>query len=170
MATVTIKKVWPLVVLDVIALALVYFLPALSHLSSIPLYIIEPFRLMIFVSLIVFNNKHNALILAVTLPLFSFAIAAHPLLAKSILISIEMVVNVLAYSMLIKRINKPFFAILISIVLSKVVYYLVKFGFISFGLLSMSLFSTSLLIQMVVIIVTASLFGYFKKQENNNNK
>lgn len=159
----TIKKTWPIITFDILALVLMYFLPAISHLTAIPFYIIEPFRLMILVSLVVMNNKYNALLLAVTLPLFSFIIATHPLFAKAMLISIEMVFNILVYSWLIKKINKPFWVILISIVISKAGYYLLKFGFISMGLLSMSLVSTSLLVQLAVAFITALLFGQIYK-------
>lgn len=158
-----IKIVCPIILLDLIALLLVYFLPALSHVTTFPFYIIEPFRLMVLVSLVVMNNKHNALLLALTLPLFSFIIATHPLFAKAMLISIEMVVNVFVYTWLIKKINKPFWVILISIVVSKAGYYLLKYGFISMGLLSMSLVSTSLLVQLAVAVVTALLFGQIYK-------
>ena len=158
-----IKKVWPVALLDIVAMALVYFMPALAHLTAIPFYVIEPFRLMILVSLVVMNNKHNALLLAVTLPLFSFIIASHPLFAKAMLISIEMVFNVLVYTWLIKKINKPFWVILISIIISKTGYYLLKYGFISMGLLSMSHISTSLLVQLAVAVVTALLFGSIYK-------
>lgn len=163
MITIGIKRFWAVVVLDVFALMLVFFLPALAHLTAIPFYIIEPFRLMTLVSMVVMNSKHNALLLAVTLPLFSFIIAAHPLFAKAMLISIEMVFNVLVYSWLIKKINKPFWVILISIIVSKTGYYLLKYGFISMGLLSMSLISTSLLVQLAVAVVTALLFGQIYK-------
>lgn len=163
MKTVTIKKVWAIVLLDYFALILVFFIPTLSHLTTFPLYIVEPFRLMVLISLVVMNNKHNAILLAVTLPLFSFVIATHPLLAKAILISIEMVFNVLIYSLLIKKINKPFWVILVSIVISKAGYYLLKCGFISMGLLSMSLVSTSLLMQLIVAFITALLFGQIYK-------
>ena len=163
MTTVAIKRAWPVMVLDVLALLLVYFLPALTHLTTIPFYIIEPFRLMVLVSLVVMNNKHNALLLAVTLPLFSFLIATHPLFVKALLISIEMVFNVLIYSWLIKKINKPIGVILISIVVSKAGYYLLKYGFISMGLMPMSLVSTSLMVQLAVAIVTALLFGQIYK-------
>lgn len=163
MTTTIIKKTWPIALLDIVALALVYIMPALAHLTAIPFYIIEPFRLMVLVSLVLMNNKHNALLLAVTLPLFSFIIATHPLFAKAMLISMEMVFNVLVYSWLIKKINKPFWVIIISIVLSKAVYYLLKYGFISMGLLSMSLVSTSLLVQLIVAVATALLFGQIYK-------
>lgn len=163
MTTITFKRTWSVAVLDVLALLLVYFLPIFAHFTAIPFYIIEPFRLVVMVSLVVMNNKYNALLLAVTLPLFSFIIATHPLLAKAMLISVEMVFNVFVYSWLAKKINKPFWVILISIVVSKAGYYLLKYGFISMGLLSMSLVSTSLLIQLAVAVATALLFGQIYK-------
>lgn len=163
MTTIAIKRAWPIIVLDVSALLLVYFLPALTHLTAIPFYIIEPFRLMVLVSLVVMNNKHNALLLAVTLPLFSFIIATHPLFVKAMLISIEMVFNVLVYIWLINKVNKPFWVILFSIIVSKAGYYLLKYGFISVGMLSMSLVSTSLLVQLAMAVVTALLFGQIYK-------
>lgn len=163
MTTITIKRAFLVVVLDVLALLLVYFLPALTHFTTIPFYIIEPFRLMILVSLVVMNSKNNALLLAVTLPLFSFLIAIHPFFAKALLISIEMVFNILVYAWLIKKINKPFWVILFSIFVSKAGYYLLKYGFISMGLLSMSLVSTSLLVQLAVAVVTALIFGQIYK-------
>ena len=85
MITIGVKRFLAVAVLDVFALMLVYFLPAFTHLTAIPFYIIEPFRLMILVSLVVMNNKHNALILAVTLPMFSFIVATHPLFIKAML-------------------------------------------------------------------------------------
>lgn len=163
MTTVAVKRFVPIAAFDVVALALVYFMPALAHITTIPFYIIEPFRLMILVSLMVMNSKHNALLLAVTLPLFSFIIATHPLFVKAMLISIELVFNVLVYSWLIKKMDKPFWVILISIVISKAGYYLLKYGIISMGLLSMSLVSTSLLVQLAVAVVTALLFGQIYK-------
>lgn len=162
--TITIvKKALPIALLDILALAIVCFMPAMAHLTAIPFYIIEPFRLMVLVSLVVMNNKYNALFLAVTLPLFSFILAAHPLFVKAMLISIEMVINIFVYSSLIKKTNKPFVAILMSIFISKAGYYLLKYGFISARLLSMSLITTSLLVQLAVAIVTAVLFGQIYK-------
>ena len=168
MTTTIIKKTLPIAIFDLFAVALVYFIPALAHLTAIPFYIIEPFRLMVLISLVVMNNKHNSLLLAVTLPLISFIIAMHPFFVKAMLISVEMVVNVLVYSLLMKKIKKPSLAILLSIVVSKAGYYLLKYGFISMGLLSMSLISTSLLVQLAVAVVTALLFGQIYKQSKES--
>ncbi len=132
---VTSKKL-PVLAFDFLALCFVYFIPALSHLTAIPFNLIEPFRIMVLVSLVVMNNQNNALVLSVTLPLFSFVIASHPLFAKSLLISLEMLCNVLVYSYMSKRINKPFWVLLMSIFISKAAYYLLKYSFLLMGVLS----------------------------------
>jgi len=161
--TTAIKRVLPIAALDVVALAMAYFMPAIAHLTAIPFYVIEPFRIMVLISLVIMNNKQNAMVLAITLPLFSFAIAIHPLFPKALLISIELMFNVQIYSFLTKKISIQFLTLLISVVVSKAAYYLLKFGFISVGLMSTSLISTSLLIQVVVSVATALLFCLFQK-------
>lgn len=161
-----IKKSWSTVVLDILAISVVYYLPALTHLTSVPLYVIEPIRIMVLISLIVLNNKKNALLLAVTLPLFSYFIATHPLLIKALMISGEMAINILVYSSLIKKVNKPSLVLMVSIIVSKICYYLIKTGFVTTGLLTTSIVSTSLTIQIVVVVITALLFGQVQKSLN----
>ena len=164
MAITTAKKsIWPIAVLDAIALGMVYFVPAISHLTSIPFYIIEPLRIMVLISLVVFGSKRNALLLAITLPLFSFAIAAHPVLVKSILISVELIINVLAYTLMVKKFGAPFWPLLITIMVSKLAYYLMKYIFISVGFLSSSLVSTPLMTQFIVAILTTIVFYFLHK-------
>ena len=165
MSTKTIKTIWPIALLDVLAFVLIYYLPALSHLTPIPFYLIEPLRLMVLTSLVIMQNKHNALLLAITLPLFSYFITAHPLFAKSVLISIELVLNVVVYSILCKRIKTPFIVLLLSILTSKVFYYLLKFLFIHCGFLSTNLVSTSLLIQGIVALITALLLSCIQNKK-----
>ena len=155
---------WPVVALDGLALLLAYFMPALAHLSSIPLYVIEPFRLVVLASLVLMNNKRNAFLLAGTLPFFSYAVATHPLLAKSFLMSVELIINVFVYTFLNKKIGRPFISLLLSIGISKFFYYLMKYCFISFGILSMSLVSTSILIQTIVAIITSLLFSSIQRR------
>lgn len=82
-------------------------------------------RLMLVLAM-VHTHRKNAFILALTLPLFSFFISAHPVLLKSLLISAELVVNVVLFYLLLKRIH-VFPAIFLSIWLSKVFYYGIKY-------------------------------------------
>ena len=89
--------------LDIFALVFVYFVPTLSHLAQLPLYLLEPMRIMLILA-IAHTTRKNAYLLALTLPLFSFVISMHPSLVKSILITAELLLNVWLFYFLLKKI------------------------------------------------------------------
>jgi hypothetical protein len=134
--------------------------PALSHMLALPVYLIEPMRLMLIIAL-VHSSKANAYILAFTMPLFSFVVSSHPSFYKMLLISIELGLNVFLFYMIVDRVKNGFSAILASIVLSKLVYYALKFGFIGFALIGGSLVSTPLLIQLITALIYSTYLAIF---------
>ena len=160
--------VWQSLLMDILAVAFIYLVPTIAHLTSLPIYLIEPMRLMLILAL-VHTNKTNAIIIALTLPLFSFAISSHPVLLKMILISGELLINVLLFYWLKALMKKVFPAILLSILLSKLVYYAAKYFIISFGLLEMSLVSTPLYIQAITTVIFSTylfvVFRYYKGEK-----
>ncbi|MGE0090725.1 MAG: hypothetical protein AB7S50_14730 [Bacteroidales bacterium] len=148
---------------DIAALAFIYFVPAISHLLSLPVYLIEPMRLMLVLAL-VHTSKQNAYIIALTLPLFSFLISAHPVLPKMILISFELVLNVFLFFAILKRFNNTFLAILVSIISSKLIYYIIKFGLIKLTLIDSGLISTPIAIQVIMTLVFSGyLYSFYRK-------
>ena len=156
----TIKSV----IFDLHAIVLVYFIPSLVHLTGIPLYYAEPMRIMLILAL-VHTNKVNAYVLAATLPLFSFAIASHPVFLKSMLIALELSLNVYLFYLLLRFMKSVFPAILLSIVLSKLIYYVLKFTLLSFMLIDGSLISTPLYFQLITsLVLSAYVFFFLKKQ------
>ena len=153
-------------VLDVFALAFIYFLPAISHMLSFKLYLIEPMRLMLVLAL-VHTNRKNAYLLALTLPLFSFLISAHPVLIKTILISAELAVNVALFYFLVKRVHVlP--AIFLSIWLSKIFYYGLKYVSILTIFPGERLIGTPLLIQLSTSVVfSLYLFAFLRNKDRS---
>ena len=141
-------------IFDLFAIAAIYMVPTFSHLFALPIYFIEPMRLMLILA-IAHTSKKNAYLLAATLPIFSFVVSAHPVFLKTLLISGELLVNVWLFFLLSERIKNKFGAMVISIAISKMAYYAIKFILLSFVLLQGSLISTPILIQMV----TMFLFG-----------
>lgn len=153
------------ILLDITALAFIYFVPTLSHMLSVPLYLIEPMRLMLVLAL-VHTNKRNSYILALSMPLFSFLISGHPVFAKMFLIGIELSLNVFLFYLLANKMKNMFPAIFISILLSKTVYYLLKFAMIRLAIIDSSLIATPLLIQLVMTLVFSSyLFIILRNRE-----
>lgn len=143
------------IVIDIFALAFIYFVPTISHLLNVPLYLVEPMRIMLILA-IAHTSKRNAYLLALTLPLFSFLISAHPNVFKALIITLELMLNVWLFYTLSTKVNQ-FIAIFSSIIISKIVYYLLKFGLISFAVLQTGLISTPLYLQL---ITTVAFSGY----------
>jgi hypothetical protein len=113
---------------------------------------------------IVHTSKRNAYFLALLLPLFSFLISAHPQIPKMFLICSELTLNVWLFQMLREKISNNFISMFLSIVVSKIYYYLIKLLLLSFTLLSGELFSTPLFIQLSVGIIL-SLYVYITVKE-----
>ncbi len=152
---------------DLSALTVIYLVPTFSHLIGFPLYLIEPMRIMLILAM-VHTNKTNAVIIALTLPVFSFLISGHPVLPKMMLIAAELLVNVVIFYFLTKKLNKVFPAILLSILLSKLMYYGLKFSLIQLAFLDSGLVSTPIYIQVIMTFVLSGyLYLFLRKQENN---
>ena len=117
--------------IDFSLLLMIYFLPAISHLFAFPVYYLDPMRIALVVALI-HTSKKNAFIIALTLPLFSFLISSHPQIIKSFLLSAELVINLGLFFLLKDKLKNVFTSLFLSILISKVVYYSLKFAFISF--------------------------------------
>lgn len=152
-------------IINAAALLLIYFTPAISHLLNFPLYLAEPMRLMLILAM-VHGDKRNAYLLAVTLPLFSFAISAHPVFYKMLLISAELTLNVWLFFMLRNRLKNDFAAMLSAIILSKLAYYLFKAIFISVALIGPGLISTPIWIQLLTSVLFS---GYVFLMWTKNN-
>ena len=83
---------------------------------------------------------------------------------KNILISVELVTNLFVFFILIKRINITFLSVFISIVVSKIIYYLIKYAIVLLGVLEMEIISTAIYIQFIVAIVLSLLFAWGYKK------
>ncbi len=147
------------ILVNTLAICVIYFTPALSHLLNFPLYLIEPMRLMLVFAL-VHTNKKNAYLLALTLPIVSFLISGHPVFFKMLLIAFELSFNVLLFYLLIKSVSNLFMAAIGSILLSKLAYYGIKYLLLKSLLLNGTLISTPLYIQ-IIMSLAFTLYIYF---------
>jgi len=154
---------------DLFALLFIYFIPTFSHFLSLPLYLIEPMRIMVILAMI-HTNKRNAYLIAFTLPLFSTLISFHPVFAKTLLISTELCLNVFLFFFLTKWIKNQFLTMAVSILLSKVFYYIIKFVLISTLIIDSSLISTPIIIQLVMMILLSTYVFFTLKQKFIKNK
>jgi hypothetical protein len=153
------------ILFDTSALAFIYFLPAVSHLLSFPLYLLEPMRIMLVLS-VAHTSRKNAYIIALTLPVFSFLISSHPSILKSLLITGELLINVWLFFYFSDKFKNIFTSAVLSIIVSKILYYAFKMLFISAGMLNSELISTPILLQLsVTLVLSGYLFFILNKRE-----
>ena len=143
---------------DAAAVLFVFAVPALSHLTSVPFYLLDPMRMAVLGALLFSRNWKNALVLALALPLFSFAVSGHPVYPKFLLIAAELSVNVLLFAWLSRKMNAGV-AAFVSILLSKVLYYGFKAAVLSAGLLQVELISTTIWWQLGVAVGLSAAFA-----------
>ena len=144
------------IVFDLLALLFIYLVPAISHLISFPIYYLEPMRIMLILA-IVHTTRKNAYLIALTLPLFSLLISAHPSLIKTSLVTAELLLNVWLFFFISEKLSNKTLSIFLSIVVSKLFYYLVKFLLVTSALIGGDLIATPIYIQIIMLFV---LSGY----------
>ena len=114
--------------------------------------------------------KWNAIALAAMLPIVSFAVSGHPVFPKNLVMSGELVVNVLLFYLLRSKTGKYATSVFGSMIISKMLYYFVKYLLISGGLLQMTLFSTSIYYQLGVVLLFTLLFLIYDSKNENNER
>jgi hypothetical protein len=150
------------VLLDLLFTAIVLLVPTLSHLTGFPFYVFEPMRLLV-ISYLLFTRSKNSYFLAISLPLFSFLVAGHPVLFKMPLVAIDLLLNVAIFNFLSRKWMNIYFSVIFSVLLSKIVYYLLKSTFISLGFLGSGLFETSIYYQLFNVAILSGIgFLYLK--------
>ena len=144
------------IVFDLIALLAIYLVPAVSHLLSFPVYYLEPMRIMLILA-IVHTTRKNAYLIAFTLPLFSLLISAHPSLIKTSLVTGELLLNVWLFFFISEKLSNKTLSVFLSIIVSKIFYYLIKYLLITSAVMVGDLISTPIYIQIIMLFV---LSGY----------
>lgn len=152
-----VNKLAKTALIDVLLVAAVCLLPALSHLAAVPFYKLNPMLLLLLSGMILVNDRRNAYLLAVALPFVSSMLVGMPTTICAVCIAVEYIVLVSIFNLFCKRSGFVgiFAAIFGAIVLAKLVYYGMKWLLLSPEVL----ISTPILLQLVVTIATAALFA-----------
>jgi hypothetical protein len=149
--TLTLPKKRDLV-FDSAALTFIGLAPAFAHFASLPVYMIEPMRLMLILAL-VHTNRMNAWLLAAILPLFSYLVSGHPEPLKMAVITAELLANTGLYLILTLLKTHPFIAMFVAIVISKAFCYALYMLLFPWSFVIAEAQAGFLIIQGVVTIV-----------------
>ncbi|TVQ16611.1 MAG: hypothetical protein EA361_03895 [Bacteroidetes bacterium] len=157
--------------LDGFALAFIYLMPTFSHILPFPVYFMEPMRIMVVLAMM-HTHRNNAYILALTLPVFSFVIATHPVFFKALLIAIELTAMVGIFYLL-RRYMQGVAAIFSAIILSKVFYYAMKLLAVQWALITLrpneSIVGIALWIQLLTTLVISGYVWFILHKKKNAN-
>lgn len=144
------------VLIDISAFLMIYLAPSFAHLTGIPVYMAEPMRIMLILAMM-HSSRVNAVILALTLPLFSFLVSGHPESIKMLIITGELLANVLLFYFLIRKNIHPWFAMFSAILVSKFLCYTAYWPLISFSFMVSEATPFFLLIQ----VITTTIFSFY---------
>lgn len=140
------KELVKALLLDMMALAFIYFTPSIAHLLNFPVYMLEPMRVMLILSL-AHSTRKNSYLLAFTLPLFSFLVSGHPEAVKMMIITSELVLNVFLFYLLAGKLRNLFVSGLLAILFSKAFCYLAYLVIFSAAFVREEAGTTFLLVQ-----------------------
>ena len=146
------------IVFDLITLSVIYLIPTFSHIFNYPVYYLDPMRLMLFL-VIIHTDRKNSYLIAATLPLVSYLSSSHPVLIKSVTMSVELLLNVWLFYEFSKLFKNKFIPASLSIIFSKIVYYVIKYFLVSASLISTNIISTPLYFQITVLLFI-SLYAF----------
>jgi len=140
---------------DIAALVFVGIVPATSHLFNIPVYYIEPMRVMLVLALL-YSSRWNAYALAIVLPVFSFLVSGHPAPLKMMIIMAELVLNARLFLIFYEKTRRSYWSAFGSIIISKIFCYTLYLVVFSWSFIKAEAETTFLIAQM---ILTLSLSG-----------
>ncbi len=144
--------------IDFIAVGIIYLMPEIVSATGLPIYLLEPMRVMTLIAL-VHTGKENAIILAAGLPLVGYIIGQHPSEIKSTIMAVELLTNVFTFYALNSRMS-VILSMPLAIVIAKGIYYGLKWFAITFHLLDPPLIATPWAYQIGVLVFT-TLYAWF---------
>ena len=112
-------------VLDVALLTLACLIPTMSHLTALPLYMMNPMLALLLAGILFGRDWRNALLLAVLMPLVSCLVVGMPTAPKMVCMMAELATVAGLFHMLSRR-WAVLPAVLVSVLAAKIVYYALK--------------------------------------------
>ena len=148
---------------DVVIIALFCVTPAIMHLFGLSYHYFEPMRVALFAGMLIVADKKNSYLLAAILPISSMILSGMPTPLICALMVVELMLNVMLFYLLTKPGKNAIAGMFISIIVSKVVFRLMKCLFVS----GIAFNSANLLAnwqsQLIMSIVLACAFGLLLK-------
>lgn len=123
--TVKTRAIGRYAIMDAALIAAACLIPAVSHLTALPLYMLNPMLALLLSGMLLGKDWRNALVLAVLMPAVSCLVVGMPTAAKMVCMVAELA-TVAGLFHLLNRRWSVLPSVLVSILAAKVVYYALK--------------------------------------------
>ncbi len=150
---------------DIAALFFTGMVPAATHFFNIPVYYIEPMRVMLMLALL-YSSRWNAYALAIVLPIFSFLVSGHPAPVKMLIIIAELVLNAWLFLYFYQKSKNIFLGTLGSIIFSKIFCYAIYLAIFSMAFVKAEAEMTFLFAQMILALLLSSMAWFITYRRN----
>lgn len=146
-------------IMDAALIAAACLIPAVSHMTALPLYMLNPMLALLLVGMLLGKDWRNALVLAVLMPAVSCLVAGMPIAAKMVCMVAELATVAGLFHLLSRR-WAVLPAVLVSVVAAKVVYYALKAVVIAPAVL----IGTAWWMQLGAVVLWGGLFAALYKR------
>jgi hypothetical protein len=162
--TVNIEQSKFINVYRILSIILIGFFPIIAHVTKLPLYYLEPMRIMIVIFFIRGYMK-DAFMFSILYPIISFFISGHPMIYKMPLVMIDLFLNILIFYILTRKDINIYISFIVSVVISKILYYVLKYMIFTVILAKLQgLIETNVLIQGINILGILILIKFANKK------
>jgi hypothetical protein len=149
----TLSSVNPIVrtvIIDAVLLVLLFLTPAITHYLGVSYHYFEPMRVALFLGLLMVNDKRNGYLLAALLPVSSMIVSGMPIPPICALMVIELMLNVFLFHLLTKVTKSAFVGMFAGILVSKIVFRLLKCLVVTNGALQASVVLANWQLQLIM--------------------
>jgi hypothetical protein len=161
------KDVLKTLILDGVALAVVFLIPFIADLFHFPFYMIEPMRLMVMIS-IAHTSRINSYLLAFVLPFFSWVVSGHPEFFKMLIMTAELGINVYLFYLLLKKSDHVFLTMIAAIIISKIICYSSYLVFFSMTFFREEAVPSFLIAQAITTMLFSLYVSIFYKKRSQS--
>jgi len=152
-------------ILDGVALAVVFLIPFIANLLQFPFYMIEPMRLMVMIS-IAHTSRINSYLLAFVLPFFSWVVSGHPEFFKMLIMTAELSINVYLFYLLLKKSDHVFLTMIMAIIISKIICYCSYLVFFSMTFFREEAAPSFLIVQTITTVLFSLYVSIFYRKRS----
>lgn len=154
------NKIVCLALTDVALVGAACLIPTVSHLLTVPLYMLNPMLALLLAGLLLGRDWRNALLLAVLMPLVSCLVVGMPAAPKMVCMMAELATVATLFGVLLRRWTVlP--SVMAAVLAGKVVYYLLK----ALVMAPAVLVGTAWWMQLGAVILWCGLFVLIYRQK-----